>query len=218
MITGRQIRAARALLDWDASVLAEKAGLTRATVGRVEAALVQPQESTLISIAHVFDAHGIEFLDDDGVRMRKNQVRVFSGKVGYRQFLEHVYDTMKVSGGKIRQFNINDDLFLSYADDYVEVYLSNMEKIQNLDARVLGVEGEGGFPASYCTYRWLDKANRVLIPYYVYNDYLAMPLYSGDRDVEIISIYSKLLSARYVEQFDVFWDNALIPGNKRGKK
>ena len=42
MITGRQIRAARGLVDWSAATLADKAGLTRETVSKIEDETVQP--------------------------------------------------------------------------------------------------------------------------------------------------------------------------------
>src|ERR1700727_1070722 len=125
MITGRQIRAARALLEWHAEDLAQKAGLARVTVSNIEASTVQPQEKTLASIVRVFDQHGIEFLDDDGVRVRKNQARFFTGKAGYRQFLDHIYDTLK-DGGRVRQFNISDGKTLPYAEDYATLHLKRM--------------------------------------------------------------------------------------------
>jgi DNA-binding XRE family transcriptional regulator len=217
MITGRQIRAARSLLEWKADDLAQKAGLTRVTVSKIEADLVQPHEKTIASIIRVFDQHGVEFLEDEGVRIRKNQVRIFTGKAGYKQFLDHIYDALKDGGGRIRQFNVSDGKTLPYAEDYAAAHLERMKKIPNLDACVLTVEGDYNFPATYCTYRWLDKANKILIPYYVYNDYLAQATYKSDHNVEIISIHSKLLAARYVEQFELFWDAGIIPDKKRGK-
>jgi transcriptional regulator with XRE-family HTH domain len=45
MITPRQIRAARALLGLDAAELADRAGLTRATVTNIENSGVQPREA-----------------------------------------------------------------------------------------------------------------------------------------------------------------------------
>src|SRR5271154_6814788 len=118
MITGRQIRAARGLLEWKAEDLARKSGLTRVTVSKIESDLVQPQEKTLASIIAVFDKHGIEFLEDEGVKIRKQQIRIYSGKAGYRQFLDHIYETLKPEGGRIRQFNLSDANNLSFADDY----------------------------------------------------------------------------------------------------
>ena len=217
MITGRQIRSARALLEWDAEDLAKKAGLNRDTIFNIEKGLVRPQEKTLGSIIRVFDQNDVEFTEDEGIRIRKNQVRIFSGKEGYKQFLDHIYDTVKDTGGKIRQFNLSDGKNLPHAEEYAKFHLERMSKVKNLDARVLTVEGDYNFPASYCTYRWLKKENKILIPYYVYNDFLEMPIYRTDYNVEVISIRSKLLAERYVEQFELFWDTALIPDKKGAK-
>jgi transcriptional regulator with XRE-family HTH domain len=108
MITGRQIRAARSLLEWKAEDLARAAGLTRVTVSNLEAGSVQPQEKTIASIVAAFDKHGIEFTDGEGVKVRQNEVRVFSGRMGHKQFLDHVYFILKESGGgRIRQFNLS---------------------------------------------------------------------------------------------------------------
>ncbi len=215
MITGRQIRAARSLLEWKAEDLARESGLTRVTVSNLEAGSVQPQEKTMARIISAFDRFGVEFTEDEGVRIRKNQVRVFTGKEGYKHFLDHIYFIMK-DGGRIRQFNLSDGKNLPHADDYAKIHLERMAQIQNLDAKVLTIEGDYNFPAPYCTYRWLPKANKILMPYYVYSDYIEMPIYRSDHNVEIISICSKQLAERYVEQFELFWETALIP-DKGGK-
>ncbi len=211
MITGRQICAARALLRWDAEDLATKAGLSRETVSNIETEKVQPHEKTVAKIIRTFDQHGVELLEDEGVKIRKHQIRVFTGKSDYKQFLDHIYFTMKDFGGRIRQFNISDGKTLPYAEDYASLHLERMGKILGIDARALVVEGDYNFSAPYCTYRWLREENKILIPYYVYGDYLAQVVSASDRSIEVISIHSKLLVERYVEQFDLFWDTALVP-------
>ena len=59
VITARQIRAARGLLEWSGDQLAEKVGVTRATLSKIESDLVQPQERTLGRIAEVLDMQGV---------------------------------------------------------------------------------------------------------------------------------------------------------------
>jgi transcriptional regulator with XRE-family HTH domain len=217
MITGRQIRAARGLLEWNAEDLARKSGLTRVTVSKIESDLVQPQEKSLASIIAVFERHGVEFLEDEGVKIRKQHIRIYSGKAGYRQFLDHIFETLKASGGRIRQFNLSDANNLSFADDYGQAHLQRMAKIHDLDARVLTPHGDATFPASYCDYRWLSKADKGLAPYYIYDDYLAMPMYESAHKRELLVIHSKLLAERYVEQFDMFWAKSSAPKKSRGK-
>ena len=94
-ITGRQIRAARGLLGLKMEELADKAGLTRITIRQIENETVHPQEKSLAKIYAVFDKLGVEFLPDEGMRIRKQDTRIYSGKAGYRQFLDHVYETLK---------------------------------------------------------------------------------------------------------------------------
>jgi transcriptional regulator with XRE-family HTH domain len=215
MISGRQIRAGRGLLEWTAEDLARAAGVTRVTVSNIEADIVSPQERTLKSLLEVFDKHGVEFLADEGVRIRRNEIRVFSGKAGYRQFLDHIYEVMQDAGGRICQMT-SDGKYLPYADDYIDVHLERMATVPNLDARVLTLEGDTNFSATYCTYRWLDKSYGALLPFYVYGDYVVMSLHEGSHKRELVSIRSKLLAERHVEQFDFFWAKAAAPKRKRG--
>jgi transcriptional regulator with XRE-family HTH domain len=74
MITGRQIRAARGLLDWNAVETAQKAGLTRETVQRLEKFEDVPQSRTqsLLELRRVFEEAGIEFIGtpDEGPGVR----------------------------------------------------------------------------------------------------------------------------------------------------
>ena len=204
MITPRQIRAARGLLEWSGDDLAAKADVTRATLSKIESDLVQPQERTLARIAEVFDLHGVEFLEGDGVKMRQQEVRIFSGKAGYRQFLDHIYLTLK-HGGRIRQFFLNDKNGPSFQDEYGQAHITRMSEIDNLDAKVLTAEGDTDFPASYCDYRWVNKNDNDLVPFYIYGDNVVMPLHETLHKTEWISVNSKLLAERYAKLFDKAW-------------
>ncbi len=216
MITARQIRAARGLLEWSGDDLANKVGITRATLSKIESDIVQPQERTLARISEAFDMHGIEFLDGDGVKMRQQEVRVFSGKTGYRQFLDHVYLTLK-NGGRIRQFFLDEKSGPSFMDDYGQAHVNRMAMVDNLDAKVLTAEGDTEFPASYCTYRWINKNDTDLAPFYLYGDNVVMPMHEGLHKRELISINSKLLAERYMKQFDKCWAHASVPKKAKGK-
>jgi len=216
MLTGRQIRAARAFLEWSAEDLATKAGLNVDTVHKFEKNKGNAKDATVNAFVRTFDIHGIEFLPDEGMRVRKTETRNFVGKEGYKLFLDHIYETVK-EGGRICQCNVSDGKTLKYADDYAELHLKRMAEIQNLNARVLTTYGDTTFPASYCKYKWTDKGEKSLIPYYAYNDFLAQAVFKSDNNVEIISTRSKLLTERYVEHFEALWAAAIEPNKKDGK-
>lgn len=64
MITGDQLRAARALLKWSAEEAAKQSKVTRKTIERLEHANGIPSARTITmeSIQRAFEAAGIEFL------------------------------------------------------------------------------------------------------------------------------------------------------------
>ena len=77
MITGIQIRAARALLGWSAQETGNKCGLTRETIQRLEGHKDIPPSRTqsLLDLRKAFEAEGVEFIgspgDGPGVRLWK---------------------------------------------------------------------------------------------------------------------------------------------------
>ena len=95
MITGRQIRAARTLLKWYASDLADKTGLTRETISRIEDDAVQGREGSIEKILRAFDEGGVEFIGDRGVALRNDNYRLLEGTDCYLRLLDEVYQTLR---------------------------------------------------------------------------------------------------------------------------
>jgi DNA-binding XRE family transcriptional regulator len=71
MITNMQSRAARGLLHWTQEDLAKEAGVSALTISKFEAGLTTPVPSTLAVLKIAFEKAGVEFLDGDGVRLRR---------------------------------------------------------------------------------------------------------------------------------------------------
>ena len=67
-----QCRAARALLDWSQTVLAQKAAVAKQTVADFERGARTPYPRTLADIRRALEAEGIEFSNGNapGVRVR----------------------------------------------------------------------------------------------------------------------------------------------------
>ena len=68
MVTGAQIRAARAALGWSVNILAEKAGVASKTISRFEEVDGVPpsRSSTLLDVKSAIEAAGIEFTGSPG--------------------------------------------------------------------------------------------------------------------------------------------------------
>ena len=74
MISGKQVRAARALLGMEVAGLARLAGVSPTTVTRFENGLTRPLKSTLTVLKHALEREGIEFLDGNapGVCLKRS--------------------------------------------------------------------------------------------------------------------------------------------------
>jgi len=75
VITGRQLKAARALLGWEQTQLCAKSHVAISTIRRMESfkGEIGARTSTLSLITRTLEKAGIEFLNDGspGVRLRK---------------------------------------------------------------------------------------------------------------------------------------------------
>jgi transcriptional regulator with XRE-family HTH domain len=75
MLTGVQIRSARAALGWSVQELADQAGVATKTIMRLESVVGIPQSrtGTLLNIKAALEAAGIEFIgtltDRPGIRL-----------------------------------------------------------------------------------------------------------------------------------------------------
>lgn len=110
MPTGKQIRAARMLLDWDAEDLAQKAGVTRETVFNMERGTFRPRPTTLEKIIKAFNDAGVDFNGDRGVELRDDTIRKFEGEDYYLKFLSEVHNHMRGRKGAVLFVNTDDAL------------------------------------------------------------------------------------------------------------
>jgi transcriptional regulator with XRE-family HTH domain len=82
MLTGPQVRAARSLLGWTQSTLAEKSKLGFATIQRVESQSgpIHGMTETVLKLKDAMESAGIIFIDEDrtagpGVRLMRSKTR-----------------------------------------------------------------------------------------------------------------------------------------------
>lgn len=76
MITGAQIRAARALIGWKQSDLAAASGVSEISIKNIERGVTDPRASTLAAMQGAFEAAGVIFLDPGDTRNGGHGVRL----------------------------------------------------------------------------------------------------------------------------------------------
>jgi len=215
MITGRQIRAARGLLGWDATDLAAKAGLTRETVSKIENDSVQARETTIEKISQTFNAYSVEFLPDEGVKIKSDSVRKLEGFENFKFFMDQVYEAAKekysYDGTKpICICNLDNSLFRKYMRDYYSVHVERLKKLDGLIIKSLAAEIDKNHVqgATYLTYRYLKELKAVVAPFYVFGDKFALIDFDVPNPPRILMIDSSALAKSYRDQFEIMWKNA----------
>lgn len=209
MIVGRQIRAARALLDMSQDDLAEAAGLTPQAIRKIEGGDVQPREGTIADITRVFNERGLEFTENTGVRMKPTGIEVLEGTRGFSEFYDIIYAHVSRYGGELCVSGVDECLFSKYhltAKDHA-VRMADLRKKRNdINMRILIQEGDYNFVASsYATYKWQEKENFSPTPFYVFGDYLALISFAHDPSPLVILIKSAAFSEAYRQSFNITW-------------
>lgn len=217
MPTGKQIRAARVLLDWDADDLAGKCKLTRETILNVEREDTQARETTIDKIVKVINDNGVEFTDNFGVRFKPQGVEVLVGQKGLQHFFNGVYDHVKAHGGTIMQLGVDENQFWAMGVEFSNFHRKRMTDLvkERDDIKVLAIicEGDTNFIASnYNQYRWISKELFSPVPFYIYGECLAiMNFQTVPVSPTIILHKFPAITEAYRKQFEAFWKMSKEP-------
>lgn len=120
-MTGEQLRAARAMVRWDQTELAQRANVSLKTIKRLEAVSGPLDARSNWSIRSALELAGIEFLDADDYRSRGDGVRFHKDRTAKlrRELVEEVSRwleiTLKMAVEK------DEDVFERPAKEIVEI-------------------------------------------------------------------------------------------------
>ena len=213
MPSGRQIRAARVLVDWSAEDLAKKIGLSRVTVQNIEHGNnKRPLLETIEKIVTVFNDAGIEFTDGDGVRRRTTDVKVYEGVDGFARFHDLVYSHLIANGGQACVCGSSAAQFSKYrsnGDTHRQRMTDLAKQRPDFKMRILAEEGDTNLPnTGYATYRWMPRKNFPPVAFYAFGDYKAEITFTSENPPLIVLIQSASIADSYIKSFDFMWQNA----------
>lgn len=203
-ITTAQIRGARGILNWSQQDLAQRTGISATSIGSIENGQTTPRESTLSTIRKTLENGGIEFIGKEGVRTRTGDVRIFSGKEGFRDFYDDVYETLAAKHGIVYVSNVDEKEFLKFGADLLEAHTERIKKLGGITYKILVKEGDKNFVASnYAQYRWIPKEQFTTVPFYIYGPKIAILMFNDEPTIIVLS-YASIADAFRV-QFETNW-------------
>lgn len=216
-ITTAQIRGARGLLNWSQQDLSERTGISGTSIGSIENGITTPRASTLETIRTAFERNGVEFIGLEGVRQQTDFIRTYTGASGFRDFMDHLYETAKSYGGEIVLFNANPANWYKWlGEEWFNAHSKRMHDLGNkINFKITAKDGENLFISKeFAEYRWFPEAlfsDRAL---YAYGDYLAFVNFD-ENNVSVVVLKQNDFSNAFRVLFNIAWEQvATIPSDK----
>ena len=210
MIEPRQIRAARALLNWSQDDLASASGIARSSIKNIENDITTARKDTIHDIQSALENCGIEFIAGSGVRIKNEAITILRDADALRIFFDDIYTTMQNSIiADILISGVDEKAYDDFDKELVNSHLERMKKLGDVKQKVICKKGDTNFTVSYAKYKWVEKEMFESVPFYVYGNKLAMILWQPKLQIIILE-YPQLVEA-YRKQFQVMWNSAEIP-------
>lgn len=211
-LSGKQIKAARAMLNWSRGDLAALSGVSEPNIIRLEAG-GEGRAETLRKITDSFENHGIVFTINGGVDPARPELRTYTGQSGLHHFFDDVYETTKENGGEIVITGFAESQFDTALDpEFDKMHMERMVKLSNFSMRCLVEDGDFNFFSSYCQYRWTPRGQFSPVPFYIYGNKIAFIQFNVLVDAPLIVVLqSKAITDSFRIQFEELWRSARIP-------
>lgn len=202
-------------MDWSLADLAEKSGIGQQAISKFENGETSPLSKTIEKMQKVLEDAGIEFLATGGLQPRQDIIRSYKGRAGFIEFIYDVYETARSGRGDICVSNVNEADFEYWLGDEDAAYVEKMDKLKNVNFRILSKHGDMNVSSTYAQYRWVPEEQFSAAPFYVYGDKFAMILF--EKDVTVFVVNNASIADAQRKQFDVAWDKAEVPVIRRKK-
>jgi len=215
MITGKQIRAARVLVDWDAEDLAKRVGMSRIAIQNIERGDARPKPETMEKIKRAFFDAGIEFMENDGLRRRPEGVEIFEGPDRYEEFYDYLYEHLKQYGGDVCCSIYDESLALKNRKN-PDIHRKRIRELHDrgeIIFRLLTTKSDFN-TQGYAQVKWLPRQNETPTGFYAFGNCLALMSFVNERHPYVIVIKSAHLAEGYRQGFNAAWEAAEEPPGK----
>ncbi len=182
-MTPRQIRAARALLDWSQDDLANVSKVSVATIRKIETGVITPRDRTVQLITEALSYAGIVFSGTSGVRLRENDIQTLEGSGCFLQLLDMMYHALRDHAGEALYMNADH----ARTSEEEKTSLLRMRK-EGIRFRYLIEEGNTHILWPLHEVRWIPKKYFRSTLQIIFGNRVAHCLYTNARLEEVAKI------------------------------
>lgn len=204
MITIRQIRAARSLIDMSQAELADLSGLSVTSLSAIERGAKKSRSQNLQAIQSVLEAKGVEFTDGQGVRLAEEvfTINVFpKTEAGVADYHKKLLAALKATQGQFCSFSAYD----VYKEENLRKiqfrYFQKMIQFGLTERIILPKKNPEAYgPKSVSQYRLLEDKyfGDLTIATFGHN-------FTLNLDKRITMIENKSVAEAFKKQFEFYW-------------
>ncbi|MCB9983386.1 MAG: helix-turn-helix transcriptional regulator [Rhodospirillales bacterium] len=211
MISIEQCRGARGILGWTQQNLADSSGLSKTAINNFEKGHSDIKAESLRAIRMAFESADIEFLGQDGIRKKAENIRIIHGQDAMNELLEDIHATMGARNGEILIMNADNTLSSQITTqklfDHIELIKSN-----KIGQRVLCAKGTKNVLSPNDECRWLLPATaQTCLLTFIYGSKIAFRLWDQSM---IVIIDSPAAHTSETKRFEHVWSGATIPSQQ----
>ncbi len=212
MLSIEQLRMARAALNIKQSTVAEAIGVGVMAISDIENERTQnPKASTILSLKTFYEDAGLEFTDCGGVRRNTSSIVKYEGKLGFFNFMDDVYNTIKETPGAYYVSNVDENNWLTWlGEEDAKRRRERTNLLKGVHAKILIKSGDELLTATdYAEYRALpEEVFKDDVSHYIYGDKLALIKFSKDNVVVTVLKNADFAEAQRI-WFEVIWNQAI---------
>lgn len=206
MIDAKQLRAARALLDWKISDLSTKTEISITSLSAIERGKSQARKESIETIQKVLEDAGVEFLPDSGLRLKNRIVMTHEGSGANKLLVEDLYNTLQPTGGEMLVAHVDEgasirDLDISWIAEQIR-----KRKEAGITSRMLVQADDPNLIPPFDNYRCVPKEFFSPYPLFVYGSKLA--LFSWEPSPRVVIIDDARFADSARKLFNFVWAHA----------
>lgn len=208
-LSRHQLRAARALLDMDQTVLAKQAGISHVAITKFERGdTAKLQAKTEKAILDVLERK-VEFTERDGVRRKADAVEIFEGDARFDDFHALVHRHMIEHGGEICVSAVDERLLKIHRRDKETHAKVMSDLVARGKATVRVIATQSNFKSTFASYRYQEAQSSLPTAFYLFGDCLALIVF--DPEPYVIVTKKAPLAEAYRTIFNEAWERAKTP-------
>ncbi len=211
-ISTKQIRMARAYLDWAREDLAKETGLSVNTIRNLEANSSIRRDKTTAHVRAVFEREGLEFTPNDGIRHRIDDLVYLAEPDCCENFFDDVLQTAKRDGNGIMMFVPSQEMLARCCGGTSKNDLSRIEELSRYTLlRCLLPDTENiHIELPMIEIRFIAREDVISEPHFIYGNNWAIVHDDGGGAYRfIIFRFSKMTYNRKTD-FRTLWERASI--------